>query len=240
MVLAPEHPIVLVPEMVASGPARFGWVAVAVLAVFFTVFEASLVPSVLSPSTAPVATAGYWSTGDGLLTLSHDQSVTASAYWESYCGTPNPCTVPVGVACVPTSNAMVVTEAQDNILGVVEGADAIVGFNPDTLQVLFSLRLGCQPEMPFYPGSGTDIIVPCINATTYAQGALLGVDTQTGSLVVVNASRALGIVSMTYDPLNGIVYLANSPNALPLFDLANHTVVGTVNVTGAMFDLSYL
>lgn len=225
-------------QRAAPGYARFGLVAVAAGVATILLVTVLSVPSALSPSTGHVATAGYWDIGDGLLSLSHDQNVTATPYWETYCGSSNPwdsCTIPVGVAYVPALNTMMLTEARNDIGGTVQGADAVVGFSPDTLRVFFSLPLGCLPGLPFYPGNGADVLVPCGNLTANPpSGALLVVDSRTGSLVA-DVPLTLGVISMAFDPLNGMVYLAGYPDTLTVFDLASDSVVRAMNVTGASF-----
>jgi hypothetical protein len=189
-------------------------------------------------SASPVPTSTDWELGGGLVTLSTVQDVSATPYWETYCGSPYPqnsCTVPVGVAYVPASNLMVLSEMHTDVGGFSGGTDAIMEFNPDTLQSSPLVRLaGCAPEIPFYPGSGADVFVPCLNATSYASGNLYVVNYQTES-IVANVSMPFRAMSMAYDPSNGMIYSGANEDLLATIDPVNDSIVRTTNVTGASF-----
>jgi len=214
-----------------------GWSALGVGALsiaFLFVLLGSL--SMGSPAfAASVATSNNWTLGAGVVTVGTVQNVTGTPYWETYCASSqSACTVPVGVVYIPTSNTMVLTEMHTTAGGLAGGTNAIMEFSPDTLQSSPLLRLSCSPGVPFYPGSGVDVLVPCFNATAYQPGTLLVLDEQTQS-IVANLSMPFNVVSMAYDSSNGMIYMGANENVLAMFNPANDTIVKVANVTGASF-----
>jgi hypothetical protein len=199
----------------------------------------------LGPGAAPappfplvVGTSPDWEVGDGLAAEMYSQNVSGTAYWEPYCESPNStsyCVDPVGVAYIPSLNVMTVTESEA-VFGM--GQNAIMQFNPVTLQGAPLLPLPCSPGAPFYPGSGPDYYVPCVNATTYAPGPLLVVDAQTES-IVANISLPFYVDSMTFDPINGMIYSTGSTNALATINPDTNELVNLVHVADASFSDSF-
>ncbi len=220
--------------MAADSPARFWalWIAVllAVLPVVILVFP----PAGSTPSSGgPVGTSGAWGFGGGLVTISHVQNVTATPYWDTYCPSPypfEPCADPEAVAYLPAANVVVLTEVETSM----GGTNALLEFNPGSLERSSPLSLACSPLLPFYDGRGVDLFVPCVNSTTYASGSFLVVNYQTES-IVTNISMPFRAFSMAYDSTNGMIYAGANGNALATIDPTNDTILNVRNVTGASF-----
>lgn len=222
-----------------SGPS-FWFVGSAAVVAFSLFFLAVAFPPAGSASSAPAATSTDWVAGGGLVTVSGIQNVTGAAYWETYCPSPyvqESCAVPLGVAYVPDSNAVILTETQAYPTGS-GGSDAIVEFNPVTLEALAPILLPCAPEVPFYSGNGPYVLVPCLNSTTYASGTLLVFDVEKGS-IVANASMPFRVASMAYDPIDKKVYAAAFGNAVATIDPTNGTFLDVRNFTDLAFSVSF-
>ena len=233
--------------MPASGEATSrvlqGYVAIAVLfAVFILLFELMVPGALISPAVPPTPTSGYLDLGAGLLTLSQDQNVTGTSDWESYCASEGPgayCTDPVGVAYVPSLDRLVLTENRAEGPGGPNGTDAIEELDPATLAVDSIAQPGCAPGIPFYPGTGVQVFVPCFDSRSESFDILLAVDSVTGS-VVANLSTPGWVGSMTYDSVDGLVYAGTGAMTLISIDPVHDTLIGAVNVTGARFQPTLL
>lgn len=195
----------------------------------------------LGPSLGPnppfpygVGTSPDWNVADGLSTAMYSQNVSGSPYWEPYCESPNPtsyCAYPIGVAYDPGANIMLLTEG---VAAPTGGQDAIMEFNPVTLQAAPLLPLNCYPEVPFYPGSGPDFYVPCLNLTSPTSGPLLVVSAQTES-VIDNMSLPFRTDSMVFDSTNGMIYATGGSNGLAEIDPVTNEVVNVVAVSDGSF-----
>ena len=170
--------------------------------------------------------------------------MTANAYYDTFCGpeaTYAPCTAPVGVVYLAPFDLLVLTEANWTWAGQVPtGPSAVVEFNPVTLLPVARLNLSCTPGFPYYPGTGSDLFVPC-------GGPILVVsvpaDREVGSI-----SLPFEVVSMTFDTQNGYFYTGgwNSSGTMEvgginlqtmapadLFLVPGGTFIGSYDVGGA-------
>ena len=219
---------------------RFWLVAAALGLAFFFLLVELLGPGATVPaSIGPSPTSTSFDLASGLVTVSEDQNVTGTAYWETYCGSTNPqnsCLSPVGIAYVPALGSMVVTEAHDMALG---GTNAIVEIDPNTLEARSSTPLNCSPNIPFYPGIGGQLFIPCFNDSTSAFSTLLAVNAETGS-VVASFSLQADIDSLAYDSQDGMVYLGVGSNSLATVDPVHDVLVRSTSITGASFQATYI
>jgi DNA-binding beta-propeller fold protein YncE len=213
--------------------APYALVGSVVVAVFSISLLTLTVPAV-EMTYSPVVTSTDWELGSGLATVSGVQNVTGTSSWISYCPSPlSACMVPVGLAYIPAENVMVLTEMRAIPVGS-GGTNAVVEFDPSTLAVSPPLSLNCSPEVPFYPGHGADVFVPCLDTQSYSSGTLLVIDSETES-IVANFSMPFREASMAFDPSNGVIYVAGYPNALAAIDPANDTILSLRNLTDVTF-----
>jgi len=181
----------------------------------------------------PSGTSTEWSVGSGLTTMSALQQVSAQAYWSTYCPpAKGACMIPVGVAYVPSAERVLLTELNDTSIG--GGMNAFLEFDPGTLLSTAPTPLNCTPGIPFYPGVGIEVLVPCWNATLN----LLAVDIQTAQ---VTSSAVVPVLngyasSMTYAPASGLVYWAANSNDIVVINQTNDRVVATVALQQAAFE----
>jgi hypothetical protein len=223
------------------GRTLASWVVTIVcLLIFFAMLvEATgwLAPSP-SPSASAIGTSPDWGLGDGLVTVQMSQNVTGTPYWAEFCVPPQPargCTNLEGVVYVPSTNLVVLTEQHDNVAG---GTNAYTEIDPTTLAIAPLHQLSCVPQVPFYPGSGVDFYVPCLNTTYYNYGPLLVVNDQSG-LIVKNVSLPFRTNSMAFDSDNGMIYITSDQNNLTTFDPVNESVVETRSVASGDFSSDY-
>jgi hypothetical protein len=224
---------------VALDPELEAWlgavVAIAVLVWLIVAF--GLVPNSTPPYSGTVPTSTDWDLGEGMLAVSNAQNVSGTSAWDGYCSTPsNACIAPVGVAYLAPTGELAVTERESapNPHTSASSENGIEIFDPTTLAPVGVTLLSCQPEVPFYPGSGPTFYVPCLNATTYASGPLLFVDVTTGA-VFANVSLPFETESMAYDTMNGILYLAGGNHQLAAVDPGTRSLGAIVNVSQAAF-----
>ncbi len=223
------------------GPGRIlaGWgiVLLSVLLFFMLVFQMTAGPSLPFPSGS--GTSPDWGVGDGLVTVEMSQNVSGTPYWQEDCVPPQSasfCSDPEGVAYIPSLNLVALTEQTGGITG---GTNAFTMFDPSTLAAAPLHLLGCAPEVPFYPGTGSDFYIPCLAPSSYNNGPLLVIDGQSGS-IVKNVSLPFRTNSMAFDSNNGMIYVAGSGNALATLDPVNDSVIDLRNVTGADFSDYFL
>jgi hypothetical protein len=138
---------------------------------------------------------------------------------------------PLGLAIVPASQEVILTQ----VPGYPGGANAVTEFNPNTLQISPNLPLPCSPEVPFYPGTGVDVFVPCLNSVSDSGGRLFVVSSQNLSIVANISMPALTSYqpSMTYDSSNGLVYLSVNSSQIVAVDPVHDTAEGVMDVAGA-------
>ncbi len=184
-------------------------------------------------TTGPRSPAGSGGGGSGLVGFSDEQSVGAVAYWDTFCPSTNPrtgCIVPEGLAYDPAANLVVLTE--DHVPGspVPSGPNALQEFDPTTLVETPAVDIGCQPMVPFYPGAGGDVYVPCQNGS--ADSIL--VFNAVLQTVVSRVPVPFDIASMAYDPTAGYVdVLGRAPTGpsgtlLGLVDPTDSTLVRVI------------
>ena len=178
----------------------------------------------------PTPTSTDWEVGSGLVTMGAHQTVSGEAYWDTFCPAGQGyCMDPAGLTYIPSAQLVLVTE-QTSYGPNPGGVNAFLEFSTLTLGLTAPVRLGCMPYVPFYPGTGVEVYVPCWNNTV----SLLAIDVQTLSVVASMAPQPnLYGNSMAYDPANGIIYWGVGGNRLVSVDPGNNTIVGTTLVDGA-------
>ena len=134
---------------------------------------------------------------------------------------------------------MVLTENRAEGPGGPNGTDAIEELDPATLAVDSFAQPGCAPGIPFYPGTGVQVFVPCFDNRSDSFDILLAVDSETGS-IVADLSTPGWVGSMTYDSVDGLVYAGTGAMTLVSIDPVHDTLIGAVNVTGARFQPTLL
>lgn len=223
--------------MTEPSPLRSGLITIAALTVvglMVMVTTAYTPPNTTGIGPAP--TSLYSDFGAGAVTLYRWQNVTATPYWYTYCSSPNPassCTVPAGIVYVAPAHSIVFTQDRAGAGGFYGGTDAVTIFDPDTMQTQAAERLTCSPEVPFYPGVGIEVFIPCLNSSS-AWSSVLVVNAETG-MVSANLSIPFTMyyTSMAYDPSHGILYVATDANTIARINTVNDTVAGTLAVSGA-------
>jgi hypothetical protein len=221
------------PGRVPAGWAVVYLCTLVLIAILLQAASASQNPS----TTAPPSSAGTspdWGLGEGLVTVMMAQNVSGTPYWQQDCVPPQStsfCTDPEGVAYIPGQNLVIMTEQTGGPTG---GEDGYFFFNPSTLAASTVTVLGCAPEIPFYPGFGSNVYVPCLNPDSYTSGPLLVIDDDTGS-IVKNVSLPFRADSMALDPDNGLIYISGGADTLAAISPSNNSVVGLTTVTGADF-----
>ncbi len=185
---------------------RSGRYAVAAIVLGFVVaFPVSPLPGGHGiVTTGPRSPAGGGGVGGGPVGFSDVQSVGAVAYWDTFCPSTSPgtgCVVPGGLAYDPTANLVVLAEEQVPGSPVPTGPDALQEFDPTTLGETPAVDIGCLPMVPFYPGTGGDVFVPCQNGS--ADSIL--VFNAVLQTVVSRVPVPFDIAAMAYDPTAGYV-----------------------------------
>ncbi len=163
-------------------------------------------------TTGPRSPAGSGGVGGGLVGLSDEQSVGAVAYWDTFCPSTSPgsgCVVPEGLAYVPGANLIVLTEEHVPGSVVPTGPDAVQEFNPTTFQESPAVDVGCLPLVPFYPGSGGDVFIPCQNGSANS----ILVFNAVLETVVARVPVPFDIAAMAYDPTAGYVDVLGTATA---------------------------
>ncbi|HTT46127.1 MAG TPA: hypothetical protein VMH38_08995 [Thermoplasmata archaeon] len=190
----------------------------------------SSIGSFASPGPTPTST--DWEVGAGLAKMGAVQRVSGQAYWDTFCPPDTGyCMAPAGLAYVPSAQLVLLTEITSFELGGQWGGiNATLEFSTSTLELTAPARLNCSPLVPFYPGIGVDVYVPCWNSTV----TLLAIDVQTQS-VVASMTPLLNLYgnSMAYDPTDGLIYWGTAQNDLVSVDPVNNTIVGIIPVEGA-------
>jgi hypothetical protein len=145
----------------------------------------------------------------GLYALTDVQTVTGTPYFDTYCASQDPtaaCAFPYGVTYYPPSGLIVLTqEGWSENHSLMPGAYGIVEVDPATLQNLTFMHVGCEPGVPFYPGWGTTVWVPCYNGAWTPSTVALGFDGLTDS-VVANVSMPIWTVAWASYPSLGVIY----------------------------------
>ena len=180
----------------------------------------------------PTPTSTDWEVGSGLVTMGAHQTVSGQAYWDTFCPVSQGyCMNPSGLTYIPSAQLVLVTE-QTSYGPNPGGVNAFLEFSTLTLGLTAPVPLGCRPYVPFYPGTGVDVYVPCWNNTL----SLLAIDVQTLSVVAsMPVPPNLYGTSMVYDPADGMIYWGTVPNHLISVDPVNNTIVGITLVDGATF-----
>ena len=222
---------------------RAGLVAVAAVTVVGLMLGVlAAVPAPNTTGIGPAPTSGYLNLGDGAVTLSRWQNVTAQAYWYGYCdslASASACTVPAGVVYVPPAHSIVLTQDRSRVGGFPGGIDAVTVLNSDTLQSEVTEKLNCSPEVPFYPGFGHDVFVPCLNTTSSGGSSVVVVNAESGTVSGhLSIPAPLIYVTRAYDSSDGIIYVVTGPDTLTKIDPANDTVAGILPVPGASWEFS--
>ena len=181
---------------------------------------------------------------DGFIGYSHTQTVSGQPYYTSFCPG-GPCMNPVGLAYVSALNIGVLTEANSTILWAANniqtsqaGRDAILEFLPPSGALLPARSLSCVPGIPFYPGTGDNVFVPC-GGPNPSGGEIVVFNASTESVVGnVSIPSYVGgwfLFSMTYDPSDGTIYVANWTNAVLSVNLSAQRLDGVANISGVLF-----
>ncbi len=200
-------------------------------------------------TTGPLSPAGSGGVGGGLVGFSDVQSVGAIAYWDTFCPSTSPgtgCVVPEGLAYDPASNLVVLSEEHVPGSVVPTGPDAVQEFNPTTLQETPAVDIGCLPMVPFYPGTGDDVFIPCQNGSANS----ILVFNAVLETVVSRIPVPFDIAAMAYDPtaryvdVLGKTTTGPSGTLLGLVDpadpaLVRVTALGSQVATGALASSEY-
>ena len=165
----------------------------------------------------------------GMIRYTPVQTVGGVAYWASFCPTSEPCMKPEGVAYVPQANAVVLTEVNSTFGPGPNGTNAVMEFNPVTFRASGPLDLFCTPGIPFYPGSGPRVYIPCFTEGDWKLVLVLDASTH---WLVGNISVPEGAVTLTFDPSNGMIYALNWSNGVSTIDPTSMQVVGFATVRG--------
>jgi hypothetical protein len=171
---------------------------------------------------------------DGLYTRTTEQTANGTPYWYNF-NCPNQaqfgwCVDPIAVAYIPPANLVIVSEARCPLPGCNDTHNSLIEFNPATQSYGSPLMLNCMPETAYYPGAGSEYLVPCLN---YIQGwsSVIAVNYQTNS-IMANISDPVGVSAMAYDPSTGMVVGLGS-NGLEVINLTTGVVVSTYQVPNA-------
>jgi hypothetical protein len=178
------------------------------------------------------------------------QTVTGTSYWVSLCessATVN-CIIPSGVVYVPPAGVIVATEVLSDppVPPTTNGFEEI---NATTRAIGPVQNLSCEPGVPYYPGFGADVYVPCeLSSEVIVINSL-------ADHVVATIPTPFPGVAFTYDPRDGFIYMGDgggssgaeggrivainttSWTSTPALTVANATFLGEFESgTGLAFD----
>jgi len=229
--------------MRANPDSRFGPLTVVVVALFLLCGTWTLGGFAFVPWNA-VPTVGSSQSGAGLLAWSTQQTLSGTPFWETYCGSLSPqapCADSQGITYVAPAGLMVVTDAHSSQAPAGAGRNSIVEFDPVTLQNLSELPVDCFPGVPFYPGNGSVVLVPCTNGA-FTNFSVLEFDYATNALVAT-IPVPIWISSIAVDTQSGSFYGAGwnssfAADSLVEFNPSPPWSVRETNVPGADFTLS--
>jgi hypothetical protein len=173
--------------------------------------------------------------GDGLYTLTSQQTVTAVPYWDNF-NCPSQaqfrwCVDAVGLTYVSPANLLVFSEGNCGY-GCGGTRNSLVQYYPANGTFGAPLGLNCFPGTPYFPGAGDDLFVPCENYNQ-SWGSVLEVDYQTNS-VVANISGAAGVNALAYDSVTGMV-VGGAGGTLRVINPVTGVVTSSFNVPNATF-----
>ena len=213
------------------GPWRLSWRgaldATVTLAVVSTLCGGALTTLVASSALQEtIAVAGWYST-------SRVQTVVGSGNWDPMCHDPVSvnCVVPAGVVFVPPADTLVVTTDLPggvwNRTGYSNGFEEI---NPRTFAVSPVTPMGCEPGVPFYPGSGIRVFIPCY------PDSLVVVDAETDT-VVANVTTPFDPWVMTYDANRSEIFAGDWGTGIIGVDTSTLEITSKLDLTGGLFRL---
>jgi hypothetical protein len=192
-----------------------------------------------SASLRGVRGSGGSNMGNGFYTLTSEQTVTATGYWDNF-NCPSQaqfrwCVDPVGVSYISPANVVVISEENCRPAPGCNGTQNALGELLGTNSSLSApiLPLGCFPAVPYYPGAGALYYVPCTNGS-FAWQSVLSVDYQTDSLVA-NISVSAGATSLAYDTSNGLLYTGSGGN-ITAIDPTTDTTAGVMHIPDSTFE----
>lgn len=175
--------------------------------------------------------------GNGFLTLSKVQSVSGSAYFDTFCANQEPfaaCTSPVAVIDFPPTGDMILTQEGWTPSHYLDSSkNAIVEFDPATLENVSYLHLNCNPGAPFYPGAGVTVWIPCYNGTWSHNTTLLGYDGVTAG-IVANVTFPIWPFEMTVNPQTGEIYAYNQDPPGWYLDFATFDPLTLIAIGGSI------
>lgn len=164
----------------------------------------------------------------GLVTSSQVQTVSGTGNWVPLCAaaTTVNCIVPIGVTYVASTEVVVFTQSVSFLFNDSRAVNAVQEVNPTTLALGPLERLNCPPGIPYYPGSGADVFVPC-----QLSSWVFVFNTQTSS-IVANVSTPFPFLEMTVDSRDGMI-LSVDGGSVAALDPATETATVIANDTGA-------
>jgi hypothetical protein len=203
---------------------------------------ALLVASGASPSDLAAESRGGFATfdlGAGLLRVTSVQTLSGSAYWDTFCASQDPlasCAYPEGITYVAPGGIGVLTQTGWSAAHAYATADdGIVEFDPVALENLSWRHVDCVPGIPFYPGSGTTVWISCASPQftnysvlefDYATNTLAGqfptsiyvaafaLDTQSGLIDAAGWNYTSGTAVV-------LTFSGSGPAGTPALDLTN-------------------
>lgn len=177
----------------------------------------------------------------GLFSTHTVQTVGGSDTEKALCASPTDgylCSFAVmGLTYIPDPQLVFVTTGSylPANVSVTEGPEGFEGLNATTLSVSFEGNLTCNPGSPFYPGSGTDVYVPCL-----ANPFLFVVDAATGA-ILSNISTPFPVRWMTYDASDGTVYaVGGGSDAIAGISASARSATVIARVSSANFSSSFV
>lgn len=172
-------------------------------------------------------------------TSSAVQRVNGTAYLDSTCPTATSCRFPGGITYVSDTNTVVLTETKNYSLSPgYPGEKGVVVFNGSTFLGPPAIALACYPAYPFYPGSGPDVFIPCMDRPSDSWESILVFDTftlQIAANISVPLSFARLGASLSYNPTSHLLYDCNRTNTVVAIDTTTMSIVWNQSLEGVDF-----
>jgi hypothetical protein len=178
---------------------------------------------------------GATNIGDGLYTLTSVQQVNATPYWDNF-NCPSQaqfrwCVDAVGLTYVSPANLVVFTEGACGY-GCGGARNSVVQYYAANGTYGTPLGLNCFPGVPYFPGVGEDLFIPCSNYNQ-SWSSVIEVNYQTNT-VVANISGAAGATVLAYDSVTGMV-IGGGGTTLVVINPATGVVASRFQVPNATF-----
>lgn len=151
-------------------------------------------------------------TGGGLFRTQWVQSVGLSGEWQMICQAPSnssSCVQVTGLLPVPGSGIILMTYTTGRTIGG-SGQPAGLGIgelNATTGAWTSRTLIGCEPYLPYYPGNGGIVYIPCSAPLSGANSSIVEYDYSRTS-IVGDLATPTSVSALGNDPANGDLYAA--------------------------------